>query len=279
MSDPAAQLAALRILRTTITDSAQAAALDAAIAALEAQQLREHHQTIEGNASIGVAVAGNVHGSISHTEQIGGINFGSGNSFDTIGHLITGGVVQGDIVGRDQINIMLFFTAAGITNPSAEQHEFVTSYLVRLARRCDRLRILGAVRRERRGASTLLTLSQVYVTLASETWVTIEDKELTQAFADKLKPGIPEIVPSVPTRRTTNVHLIDDLIPNRSFGKGVVSGLHSRVERPLLLTEAGRHADVVLVYFPVVLQLADRELNHAVSEMSRNTDHQKRHDS
>jgi hypothetical protein len=59
--------------------------------------------------------------------------------------------------------LQFFFTAAGIADPSSEQQELVAAYLARLAQRCDRLRLSGAVQRERRDAGPPLTLSQVYV--------------------------------------------------------------------------------------------------------------------
>src|SRR5262245_32942579 len=72
MSDPASQLATLRVLRATVTDQAQGAALDALIASLEsAETARSHAQTIGGNAQVGVAVAGDVHGNIYLAGQRG----------------------------------------------------------------------------------------------------------------------------------------------------------------------------------------------------------------
>ncbi|MBK9941552.1 MAG: caspase family protein [Kouleothrix sp.] len=66
--------------------------------------LRQHQQTIGGNARVGVAVAGDVHGTITHTEQSGGINLGSGNTIGTIGDLVAGDKVQGDTVMGDKVS-------------------------------------------------------------------------------------------------------------------------------------------------------------------------------
>ncbi len=64
MTDPAAQLAALRAVRATITDPIQAAALDTVIASLEAAEVAQQRQNISGNAQVGVAVAGCIHGNV-----------------------------------------------------------------------------------------------------------------------------------------------------------------------------------------------------------------------
>jgi formylglycine-generating enzyme required for sulfatase activity len=71
MSDTAAQLTTLRTIRAMMADPAQAAALDAAIAALEAQAPSPPTQTIAGTAQVGVAVAGDVHGHIFLAGQRG----------------------------------------------------------------------------------------------------------------------------------------------------------------------------------------------------------------
>ena len=65
---------------------------------------RSHTQTISGNARVGAAVAGDVHGPITVTQQSGGINFGSGNVIGQIGdvvardkHVTTGPTISGPI--------------------------------------------------------------------------------------------------------------------------------------------------------------------------------------
>src|SRR5512138_1742160 len=64
MTDPAAQLATLRALRATVTDLTQGAALDALIAALESAEVAQQRQNIGGNAQVGIAVAGSIHGNV-----------------------------------------------------------------------------------------------------------------------------------------------------------------------------------------------------------------------
>jgi hypothetical protein len=65
---------------------------------------RSHTQTISGKAQVGAAVAGDVHGPITVTQQSGGINFGSGNVIGQIGdvvagdkHVTTGPTISGPI--------------------------------------------------------------------------------------------------------------------------------------------------------------------------------------
>lgn len=62
--------------------------------------LRQHQQHIGGNARVGAAVAGDVHGNVTVTQQgdsgqRGGVNFGSGGQF--------GDITIGDVAGRDII--------------------------------------------------------------------------------------------------------------------------------------------------------------------------------
>lgn len=64
MTDLVTQLATLRAIRASATDAIQSAALDAAIAALEAQQPRTHTQQISGYATIAAAISGDVHGDL-----------------------------------------------------------------------------------------------------------------------------------------------------------------------------------------------------------------------
>jgi hypothetical protein len=64
---------------------------------------RTHTQNISGNAQVGVAVSGDVHGGISHVQQSGGINFGSGNTIGTIGDVVAGDKIGGDKVLGDKI--------------------------------------------------------------------------------------------------------------------------------------------------------------------------------
>jgi hypothetical protein len=62
---------------------------------------RSHTQTIGDGAQVGVAVAGDVHGSVTH--QSGGINLGSGNTVGTIGDIVAGDKVGGDKVTGDKV--------------------------------------------------------------------------------------------------------------------------------------------------------------------------------
>jgi hypothetical protein len=63
--------------------------------------LRQHQQTISGNAQVGVAIAGDVHGPI--TDQTGGANFGTGNTIGSIGDVVAGDKIGDDKVGGDKI--------------------------------------------------------------------------------------------------------------------------------------------------------------------------------
>lgn len=59
--------------------------------------LRQHQQTIGGNAQVGAAVAGDVHGNVTvdQSGQRGGVHYGSGGQF--------GDISIGDVAGRDII--------------------------------------------------------------------------------------------------------------------------------------------------------------------------------
>ncbi len=56
----------------------------------QSQPPRSHTQTVSGNAQVGTAVAGDVHGPITVTQQSGGINFGSGNVIGKMGDVVAG---------------------------------------------------------------------------------------------------------------------------------------------------------------------------------------------
>lgn len=82
-----------------------------------------------------------------------------------------GAAIAGDVF--DTVDVTVIFQQAGV-DLAAEQRELLDAYLTRLADRCDRLRVAGAVRRESgRDRRSTMTLSQVYVTLASTAWVTL----------------------------------------------------------------------------------------------------------
>ena len=101
------QIVAEAVAQIAARDTAVAAELDAfvrAIADLKGGAAgRTHTQTIGGNAQVGVAVSGDVHGGITHTQQSGGINFGSGNKIDQIGDIVAGDKIAGDKVLGDKI--------------------------------------------------------------------------------------------------------------------------------------------------------------------------------
>ncbi|MCG8351165.1 MAG: SUMF1/EgtB/PvdO family nonheme iron enzyme [Chloroflexales bacterium] len=146
------------------------------------------------------------------TITVGDINEATGvavgeGAQSTVRNIQTDG---GNYSEGNQYNLTVFFTAAGIADPSIEQQELITAYLARLAQRCDRLRLSGAVQRERRDAGPALTLSQVYVTLAAEACKPLAEAQSEGEF-DR-------------TRAASN--------PNEVRVKGYV------LERPLLLTEA-----------------------------------------
>ncbi len=96
-------------------------------------------------------------------------------------------MVAGDVHG----SVTVFFTTAGVPDPSEAQRELVASYLARLAQRCDRLRLSGAVCRERHDAAApALTLSQVYVTLAATAWEPITEAASALVAALRVTGGL-----------------------------------------------------------------------------------------
>lgn len=99
-----AALAALPDMQRPLRE--QLAAKERELAALRedsAPAARTHTQTIGDSARVGVAIAGDVHGGVSHVEQSGGINFGSGNRIGSIGDIVAGDKVMGDKVLGDKI--------------------------------------------------------------------------------------------------------------------------------------------------------------------------------
>ena len=155
---------------------------------------------------------------------------------------------SGTFVGGDQHNLTLFFAAAGIADPSAQQRELLASYLARLAQRCDRLRLSGAVRRERRDAGAALTLSQVYVSLATESWEPLQEAQGADAFAEALAAGDPDNSLPEDARRVVKLEFAGDEL-TRITKRG--AGPRYRLERPLLLTEAlSRRKQLVLLGGP-----------------------------
>lgn len=232
-----AQLDLLRAQRDATTDSALRAALDAAIAALQAQQTTESLHM--GNIDQATSVA------IGDTAQ-STVTTMTSDSGD-----VAGGAIDkrsGSFVEGNQYNLTLFFTTAGIAKPSDEQRELVEAYLARLAQRCDRLRISGTVRRERRESSQKpLTLSQVYVTLASTQWQTIREADYEQDFAKDIKNGNPDIALPEAVRQVVEVvYESEDFVSTRRD-----TTLRYCLQRPILLTEAMcQHKQIVLLGGP-----------------------------
>ena len=216
MTDIATQLATLRALRDAATDPQQQAAFDAAIAALE-QQSRSHTMTVADDADVGAAVAGDVHGDVN-----------------------TG--------PRYEAFIQVFVAQSGIVLAQEAQREALASYLASLARRCDKLRLHGVVDWERkRGKAPDFTLSQVYVTLAATSWVTVDAAEREDAFADAVQQGNPDDVLPQDARRIHQA-LRDDGLAGEPRRRGEAAQPQVQLQRPRLLTEAvseGRHLVVL----------------------------------
>ena len=90
-------------------------------------------------------------------------------------------------------NVQIFFHSAGIPDPTYAQQQMVRVYLERLARRCDRLRLAGFVVGSRQEAHTPnVTLSQIYVTLASDRWEVVTTGATAQeVMANLVRQGVP----------------------------------------------------------------------------------------
>lgn len=97
---------------------------------------RTHTQHISGNAQVGTAIAGDVHGPVTNTQQSGGVNFGSGNRIGVLGDFVGGDKVQGDKVQGDKIT---HYGAYG-TPPPADTSPEHLRLLIELHTR--RLRVL-----------------------------------------------------------------------------------------------------------------------------------------
>jgi hypothetical protein len=102
----AQELQIIPLAEQALADAGQIALLEQLRA--ELRQLsaagRIHIQTISGSAQVGVAVSGDVHGGISHTQQSGGVNFGTGNTIEKIGDVVAGDKVAGDKVLGDKVS-------------------------------------------------------------------------------------------------------------------------------------------------------------------------------
>jgi hypothetical protein len=78
---------------------AQLAAKEQELAALDGgapTATRSHSQIIGGGAKVGTAIAGDVYGPVSLTNQSGGVNFGSRNQLGSVGDVVAGDKVSGD---------------------------------------------------------------------------------------------------------------------------------------------------------------------------------------
>lgn len=64
---------------------------------------RTHNLNIGGNAQVGTAITGDVHGPVTHTQQSGGINLGTGNSIGALGDIVSGDKVGGDKIGGNKV--------------------------------------------------------------------------------------------------------------------------------------------------------------------------------
>ena len=157
------------------------------------------------------------------------------------------GTVNGAAVGVNQGTIHVFVTTAGLPKPADAQRALVKSYLARVVETCDRLRLSELVQRERRDASPALTLSQIYVALAAETWLKVEEATRADTFAKAIKAGDPALVLPEAARRV--VELQREADPRRTTQRPDAPRFH--LERPLLLTEVlSRHRQVVLLGGP-----------------------------
>lgn len=228
MSDElAARLARLRRKLTNESDPEEQADLAAAIEAL-AQKLSSQ----QAQVSIGADVQA---GDISHSDMAGR---------DQIGQLIAGeatvgvavaGNVHGNVHGGGthyEALLQIFFQSAGLREPGDEQQELLRSYLDGLIRRHDQLRLSGVVTRERTGGKVpAFTLSQVYVTLASEEWESVAQSASAEEFAEQVRAGnADEVLPQ-------QVRRIVAPIGQTGFGRSAFQGnTYYVLERPLLLT-------------------------------------------
>ena len=221
-TDDPSQIGILRAFRDATEEPALRAALDAAITALQDQAR-----------------------SMGSGSQLSGVKIG-----DIVDRskVAVRGTVQGPVVGMNQDPIQVFFTTAGLPKPTHAQHALVASYLARVVETCDRLRLSGLVRRERRDASPALRLSHVYIALAAEPWEQVDEADSADAFADAVKAGDPALVLPEAARRVV-IELQREADPRRSMKQE--QRLRFRLERPLLLTEAiSRHHQVVLLGGP-----------------------------
>jgi hypothetical protein len=101
----AQELQVIPLAERALTDAGQMAVLEQLRTELRELNAasRTHNQAISGNARVGTAIAGDVHGNISQVQQSGGVNFGSGNTISRMGDVVAGDKVAGDKVLGDKI--------------------------------------------------------------------------------------------------------------------------------------------------------------------------------
>ncbi|MCG8347872.1 MAG: hypothetical protein MI924_08850 [Chloroflexales bacterium] len=212
-------------------------ALEEAISALEAAQNqdqkitviddnsdgngRQNEQTIGDTAVVYVAVTGDIHGDV----QTDGARYAA--------------------------LIQVFFQTVGMNGGDVEQRELLESCLSRLVYRCDRLRLHRIVDWERKkGKAPTFTLSQVYVSLATNDWITVAESDNEGVFADQVEAGDPnETLP----QESCQVRVT---MQGEPFGDEFVE-LHARkrisytLMRSILLTEAlSKRRHIVLLGGP-----------------------------
>jgi formylglycine-generating enzyme required for sulfatase activity len=239
MTESLSELELLRQQLEATTDPALRTALEAAIAALEAAQNqdqdqkitvidgasdgngRQNEQTIGDSATVDVAVTGDIHGDV----QTDGARYAA--------------------------LIQVFFQTVGIDHSDVEQRELLESYLSRLVYRCDRLRLHGIVDWERKkGKAPTFTLSQVYVSLATNDWATVAESDSEGAFVQQIEAGDPnETLPQDSFQVRVTIH-------GEPF-EGELAELRERervrytLMRPILLTEAlSKRRHIVLLGGP-----------------------------
>ena len=163
------------------------------------------------------------------------------------------GVVIG---GANSGSIDVIFQLPGV-DFAADEQEALHSYRERLVTRCNRLRATGAVAREKGSTQRVeVTLSDVYITLATTAWETIDRADDAAVFADALTAGDADTQLPQHVRR---------LAPHGELGGGPGRAMDAllgdaeeparvaqvELQRPLLLTRAlGQRRRLVLLGAP-----------------------------
>lgn len=234
-----AQIAMLERMRDQLSDPAARAALDAAVAAIR--------ETVAGTAE--------------PAQQITQLDIGDdANIAVAVGGSVSGGVQSGGT--RYQAETQVFFQGSRSSKAGRARRERLQAYLDTVIWRCDRLRLAGIVNAERKlGKPPAFRLSQLYVLLASTSWVADPDDD-TAALSALPAGAAEQRLPEYARRLVT----LDAPTPQL------------RIERPLLLLEAlcqRRH--MVLLGGPgsgksaflryVAVMLARNELNNGAEAL------------